>query len=217
MSSDRRLPDPPDPSTLDPLLETWARGERIVRCHKSVFGATEYNPGLGRGRFHPFEPFEKAGGAGVPTVYGSSSLDGALSETVFHDLPIRGPGRSVLRSSLKTMLVSVLAPLRDLKLVQLHGYGFRRLEISRAELIESDAQYSQTVGWARALHACESRIDGLVWVSRQHDTSLALVLFGDRVKRADLEVVDPPLPLYLGPGFDEVQRAAEQAGITVVE
>lgn len=209
MSSDPRLPDPPDPSTLDPLLETWARGERIVRCHKSVFGATEYNPGFGRGRFHPFD--------GVPTLYGSGSLDGALSETVFHDLPIRGPGRSILRSSLKTMLVSVLAPLRDLKLVQLHGFGLRRLEISRAELIESESQPSQTVRWARALHACGSGIDGLVWVSRQHDTSLALVLFGDRVRRADLEVLEAPLPLYRGEGFDEVQRAAEQAGITVIE
>ncbi len=145
-------------------------------------------------------------------------MAGALSETVFHDLPIRGAGRSILRSSLKTMMVSVLSPLRDLKLVQLHGYGLRRLEISRAELIESGAgQYGQTAKWAEALHACGSGIDGLVWVSRQHDTSLALVLFGDRVRRADLEVVDPPLPLYLGPGFDEVQRAAEQAGITVAE
>lgn len=215
MSFDPRLPDPPDPSTLDPLLETWARGERIVRCHKSAFGATEYNPGFGRGRFHPFENDK---GTGVPTVYGSSSLDGALSETVFHDLPIRGEGRSILRSSLKTMMVSVLSPLRDLKLVQLHGYGLRRLEISRAELIESGAgQYGQTAKWARALYACGDKIDGLVWVSRQHDTSLALVLFGDRVKRADLEVIDPPLPLYLNAGFVEVQRAAEQAGITVLE
>lgn len=209
MSSDLRLPDPPDPSTLDPLLETWARGERIVRCHRSVFGATEYNPGFGRGRFHPF---------GVPTLYGSSSLDGALSETVFHDLPIRGPGRAILRSSLKTMLVSVLAPVRDLKLVQLHGYGLRRLEISRAQLIESGSdEYTRTLGWARALHGCGERIDGLVWVSRQHDTSLALVLFGDRVPRPDLEVIEAPLPLYRGDGLEAVQRAAEQAGITLLE
>lgn len=145
-------------------------------------------------------------------------MDGALSETVFHRVPIRGTDRSIPRSFLKTMLVSVLAPTRDLKLVQLHGYGLRRLEISRAELIETGAdRYEQTTRWARALHACGDQIDGLVWVSRQHDTSLALVLFGDRVKRADLEVIDPPLPLYLNAGFVEVQRAAEQAGITVAE
>lgn len=181
-----------------------------MRCHKSVFGATEYNPGFGRGRFHPFD--------GVPTLYGSSTLDGALSETVFHDLPVRGEGRSVLRSSLKTMLGSVLAPLRDLTLVRLHGFGLHRLGISRAELIASGAdRYSQTVRWARALHASSDRIDGLVWVSRQHDTSLALVLFGDRVRRADLEVLEAPLPLYQGDGFDVVQRAAEQAGITFLE
>lgn len=210
MSSDPRLPDPPDPSTLDPLLETWARGGRIVRCHRSVFGATEFNPGFGRGRFHPF--------GDVPTLYGAGSLDGALSETVFHDVPIRGASRCILRSSLKTMLVSVLAPRRDLQLVQLHGYGLRRLGTSRAELVESGAdQYGQTARWAEALHDCGDGIDGLVWVSRQHDTSLALVLFGDRVRRADLEVIEPPLPLYLGAGFEEVQRAAEQAEITVAE
>lgn len=215
MSSDLRLPDPPETFTLDPLLETWARGERIVRCHKSCFGATEFNPGFGLGRFHPFQD---PGGTGVPTLYGSSSLAGALSETVFHRVPIRGTDRSIPRSFLKTMLVSVLAPIRDLTLVQLHGFGLRRLEISRAEIIENGAdRYEQTTRWARALHTCGDQIDGLVWVSRQHDTSLALVLFGDRVKRADLEVIDPPLPLYLGLGFDEVQRAAEQAGITVIE
>lgn len=85
-------------------------------------------------------------------------------------------------------------------------------------LIESDAaRYGETVRWAQALHACEERVDGLVWVSRQYDTAFALVLFGDRVFRKDLEIAEPPLPLYVGPAFDGLQEAAEQAGITVLE
>jgi hypothetical protein len=169
---------------------------------------------MGLGRFHPFAD---RGGHGVPTIYGSSTLDGALSETLFHNVPVRGPRKAIRRSSLTAMLVSVLVPLRDLTLVQLHGHGLRRLEVSRAELIESDsAHYPQTVHWARALHAASDRIDGLVWVSRQHDTAFALVLFGDRVRRVDLDVVEPPLPLYLGAGFDEVQRAAGEAGIIIL-
>ena len=212
MSSDLPVPDP---ATLDPLLQTWPPGERIVRCHDSRFGATEFNPGLGRGRFHPFRA---ATGSMVPTLYGASSLNGALSETVFHGVPLRGSVRTILRPVLKPMLVSTVVAVRELTLAQLHGFGLRRLEVSRAELIESGAaHYGETVRWAHALHACDDRIDGLVWVSRQYDTAFSLVLFGDRVVRRDLKVAEPPLPLYTGPGFDGVQEAAEQAGITVLE
>jgi hypothetical protein len=116
------------------------------------------------------------------------------------------------------MLVSTLAAVRELTLAQLHGYGLSRIGVSRSELIETRATaYARTVAWARALHACDSRIDGLVWVSRQHDDAYALVLFGDRVARRDLVVVEPPVPLYLGSGYRAVQAAADKAGITIIE
>lgn len=212
MSSDLPVPDP---AALDPLTQAWPPGERIVRCHDSRFGATEFNPGVGRGRFHPFRT---AAGHTVPTLYGATSLNGALSETVFHEVPVRGPFRTILRPGLKPMLVSTVVAVRELRLAQLHGFGLRRLGVSRAELIESDASYyGEAVRWAQALHACDGRIDGLVWVSRQYDTAFALVLFGDRVVRRDLRIAEPPLPLYAEPGFTRVQEAAEQAGITVLE
>ncbi len=37
----------------------------IWRCHGSKLGAGEFNPGLGRGRFHPFVDGE---GVPVPTM-----------------------------------------------------------------------------------------------------------------------------------------------------
>jgi hypothetical protein len=93
-----------------------------------------------------------------------------------------------------------------------------RLGISRAELIASESdQYPRTVLWAQALHTCRPDADGLVWVSRQHDTSLALVLFGDRVHSEDLVVEEPPQPLAVGPGYEEVQRAADLAGIALLD
>jgi hypothetical protein len=210
LSSD--LPGPP--AILDPLLQTWPQGEGFFRCHDSRFGATEFNPGVGRGRFHPF--LDRAGHS-VPTLYGASSLDGALSETIFHGIPVRGPDRNVRRGTLKAMLVSTLAPARELTLARLHGHGLRRLGISRVELIEAGPdRYGETVLWAQALHARDKRIDGLIWVSRQYDSSSALILFGDRVRREHLMVLEPPLPLYVDPGFEMVERVAEQAGISVV-
>jgi len=186
-----------------------------VRCHDSSFGATEFNPGFGHGRFHPFK---SARGDGVPTLYGASALDGALSESIFHSVPLHGPSplRAIRRSVLRPMQISTLAPRRDLKLVQLHGFGLRRLGVSRVELIEAD-HYPSTVSWAAAFHAWSDEVDGLVWVSRLHDTAFSLVLFGDRVARADLEVVEPPLAIFLGEGFSRIEEAAERAKITILE
>jgi len=115
------------------------------------------------------------------------------------------------------MLVSTIAARRSLTLIQLHGFGLKRLQVSRAELIESVARrYSRTVEWAAVLHGALEEADGLIWVSRQLDTSFSLVLFGDRVHRDDLEVIEPPVPLFLGDGYAEVQRIAELAGIAIL-
>jgi RES domain len=196
-------------------VEVWPRGRGIVRCHDSRFGATEFNPGFGRGRFHPFRDSRDAV---VPSLYGASTLDGALSESIFHNVPARGSGKAIRRSVLKPMQVSTIAARRDLKLVQLHGHGLSRLGITRAELIDAEArQYSRTAAWAEALYTRVEKADGLVWVSRKHETSFALVLFGDRADRSDLEVIEPPLPLFVGDGLEEIQRIANLAGIAVLE
>ncbi len=199
---------------LDPLIHLWQRGSPLLRCHDSRFGATEFNPGLGAGRFHPLVAGD---GEPIPTLYGSGSFAGALSETVLHDVPIRGPHRWVRQSRLLPLMVSTLAPGRDLRLVQLHGLGLRRLRVARVELIESTAgDYPRARRWAEALHRCDARPDGLVWVARQHDTSLAVVLFGDRVDRGDLDVVEPPLPLVWGPGLERVRQTVEAADISLI-
>lgn len=183
----------------------------LLRCHDSRFGATEFNPGLGDGRFHPLRT---AGGASIPTLYGSDRLEGAVSETVFHNVPIRGPRRRIRLPALRSLMLSTLAPRRDLQLAQLHGHGLRRLQISRRELVESEAsRYAWTRRWAAAIYRSGEDIDGLMWVSRQHDTSFAFVLFGDRVARDALEVIEPPLPLAWGPGLERVWQAAEEADI----
>jgi hypothetical protein len=201
---------------LRPILQTWGSGRPFVRCHHIRFGATEFNPGLGlAGRFHPFADGESRK---VPSLYAADNLDDALSETVFHDVPVRGPGKGVTKLALQPMVVSTLACERELSLVQLYGFGLSRLGLSRAELIETASEeYERTAAWAQALHASDERIDGLLWVSRQNDASLALVLFGDRVARATLQVVEAPQPLYFSPGYDEIQRAAGLAGITIIE
>lgn len=136
---------------------------------------------------------------------------------MLHSIPARGSLKIVRRERLKSLGVSVLSPRRELTLLQLHGFGLHRLGVTREELIASEAeQYPRTVLWARVLHACRREADGLIWVSRQHDRSSCLVLFGDRVSEADLRIVRRPRPLVTT-AFETVQAAANAAGIAIVD
>lgn len=88
---------------------------------------------------------------------------------------------------------------------------------SRAKLIESEADcYPQLAPWGQALHDCPAEADGLLWRSRHYDDAYACLLFGDRVGRRDLVVVEPSLPLALGRGRELVDEGAEVAGITLI-
>jgi hypothetical protein len=197
-----------------PNLVLWSAGKVMYRVHHSAYGSTEFNPGEGSGRFHPIFTSD---GRAIPTLYGSGTVDGALSETVFHRVPLSGPGKRVASSALKPLVLCTLACRRDLVLIELQGFGLRKLGVTRRQLIDTDVdQYERTRLWAEALYAREPQADGMVWMSRQHDVSEALVLFGTRVARKELEVIESPR------GFDraaperaEINRAAEAAGITI--
>jgi hypothetical protein len=154
----------------------------------------------------------------VGTLYGAADDAGAISETAFHDVPVRAGPPLMRLSALTSMVISTLAARRVLRLASLHGHGLRRVRASRTELIESDAdQYPALAAWGQALHDCPAMPDGIVWRSRHYDDAYALVLVGDRVRRRELDVIEPPLPLALGQGLERLYVLAERAGITLVE
>ncbi len=153
----------------------------------------------------------------VPVLYGSDQENGAIAETVFHDVPVTGPGRILFESRLERLSLTVLRPTRDLRLAQLLGFGLQRLGIRARNLTDTEAsEYPRTNLWAQALHGALPDIDGLLWMSRQFNAARAIVLFGDRISVGTLEVVAPPLPLRLGRGRDLLDRAANAAGIAIV-
>jgi hypothetical protein len=214
---------PPAPTTssdivaLDPLTTTWAAGTVFYRCYDVSWGSRDFYAGdpAHRGRFHPLIPVTES--TAVPVLYGASDELGALSETVFHDVPVRGT-KHVPHAKLHRRLIVPLSVTRDLTLVDLTSAGLSRLGLSRGELVESGARsYPDTAAWARALHDHPTAVDGMTWVSRQHDTSRAVVMFGDGVNTVDLEVPEGAIPLTLaaGAGLDLVCREADRAGITI--
>jgi len=217
-------PEPPeDPSALDPLVEPMLpAGMELWRIHRWVkhgapeftHRAAQFNPGFGRGRFHPFPG---AGGAPVPTLYAAENWEGAICETVFHDVPLSGPDRRKARAELATRAMSRVRLTRDVLLVDLRTLGLGRLGLHRQELIDTEAdQYPRTARWGRAFHQARPGAVGLMWMARLADLR-AMVFFGDRVTEKDFAVSDAPLSLGEGEGLAMVMELAEKAKILITE
>lgn len=226
----------------DPLLHPWNPATPLSRCHPDVYGPTEFYAGRpGGARFSAFTP--SGASQPLPVLYAAGTVDGALSETVLHEVPVRGPDKRINRSDADGLQISMIAATRELRLADLTSEGLSRLGVSRLELIESDrVSYPVTAEWARAIHGHHHSdgffFDGLTWVSRQHDTSLCVVLFGDRVTWVcdtpgvdgnppasgppDIDLVDPhdpltTLPLSVGAGKEFLDSICDRADITIVD
>ena len=206
------LPEPPPAATLDPATTTWSAGRRLFRVH-GASPANGFNPGYGRGRFHPLHDSR---GESIPTLYAADEIDGALSESVFRD--ITGSVGHIHRADLDPLRLSRLVLEVDLRLVDLTGLALRRLGLTRGQLIEAPARsYGKTARWAETLHEACASAHGLMWVSRQLDTARAVVLFGDRVRPSWQRPDGPAEPLGGGRGFPRVCAAAGRANIAVVQ
>lgn len=171
---------------LDPLFDLWPAGRVIHVIHDTAFAPESFNPGVdGAGRLRKptrFAPIRDVKGQVVPYLYGGATLDCAIFETVFHDVPIAAVDKFVDLAEFAQRGHGELTPGRDLKLVDLTSEGLHRLKVPKDELIASPARdYPDTALWAQALHRQFAEVDGLLWMSRQRDRDHALLLFGDRV------------------------------------
>lgn len=180
-----RAPAPP----LDPLFERWPAGEVIHVIHDTRYAPQSFNPGVDdKGELRiptRFAPIRSRRGRVVPYLYGGSTREGAIFETVFHNVPIDADDKFVDLDDFAQRGHGQLVPSRDLRLVDLTTDGLHRLKVPKEELILSAARdYPATARWAEALHHQFKDIDGLVWMSRQRDRDRAVVLFGDRVRGA---------------------------------
>lgn len=204
------------------MVHTYDAGSRLVRVHSAhrdghAFTDVSRGAPLAAGRFSPFVPDGTE--QHVSVLYAAEDFEGAVSETVFHDVPVRGDQRGP-RLRLRDRVATTIEVRRSLRLVNLTSRGLSKLEVARTELIESDPKaYPTTASWARALHDSPTAPDGLLWVSRQHDTSVCVVLFGGRVDQDDVQPVPGlvPVPLYAGDGYERVAQMAHEAGITLTE
>ncbi len=206
---------PPVTSPLpEPITTVWPANTPIIRCYDNEYGSTEFNPGPAKARFRPIHD----GPVIVPTIYGADLADGALSETVFHSVPVKpSKAKRIREASLRPKLLTSIACDHDLKLLKLTGTGLGRIGVTHAQLIESSAnQYPATALWAQALYDEATDAHGMVWRSRQNNDAEALVIWGTRVARKNLVSTAAPLALAHGKGLDQVREIALQLQITLV-
>lgn len=189
------------------------KGERLHRVHLAQFAGTAFNPC--RGAPTRFAPITDHAGACIPSLYAGSSVEAAIFETLFHDIPPTVRRKTFPRSLLGHRCHSEIELGRELRLAELRAPDLGLWHVARANLIASSpANYGETARWAEALHRNFADFDGMIWTSNQCDPADAMILFGDRIAATDLTLV------ATHGGTDrtfeaEVQRAAKRAGITL--
>ncbi|MEV4900109.1 RES family NAD+ phosphorylase [Citricoccus sp. NPDC055426] len=120
----------PDGDSVDPLIETLPAGSTLYRVHSTVYSAATFHPGSAPAR--PSARFSFFGDPPVPTLYAAETVDAALNETILREIPLRGG--AILLDQIEALALSPRIIQRDVRLLQLHGHGFRHVKAAPAEL-----------------------------------------------------------------------------------
>lgn len=198
------------PASVRPAgLFTVDPGTRLFRNHHRDFGGATFNPC--RGGATRFAPLLTPAGTCIPTFYAATTFDGAAYETMFRDPPSEYGGYR--RQLLEDRGVSVIAPLRTLRLVGLFTPELRRLGVPPEEMFQAhDSVYPFCRALAEMAWQDNPDADGIVWSPVRDSAARAMLLFGDRLSPADFSVesvrlveTDPTL-------LDELTETAARCG-----
>jgi len=206
------VPAPPDLIDCHYELESFP----FHRIFDGALHPAAFNPGFGWSRF---APFKDRNGAIVPTIYGATSFECAVAETLFHDIAPAARFKTISLAKIEHRAWAILVPAASLRLVTLFEPDLNRWGISRTNLIDTPpSTFAATQRWAAAIHAADPAAQGLLWTSRRYDRERCLMLFGDRVQPNELLVpVHVPAPLTSRTGLlEELQSLARRFGITIV-
>ena len=180
------VPSPPELLNSPNIVEL-ERGELLHRVHDRAFAGDDFNPC--RGGPTRFAPIRDQEGRCIPSLHAGTTLESAIYETIFHDVPPSANRKTVPRGMVESCSHSTLLMRRSLRLASLRAPDLMRWGVRRDVLIGSlPAQYARTALWAKAIHDQFGDVHGLIWTSNLCDPEGALLLFGDRVSATDLLV-----------------------------
>lgn len=181
------VPKPPD-RLPKPNVDSLDARNVLHRVHARELAGNAFNPCKG-GRTR-FAPIYNATGDCVPSLYAGLTLESAIYETVFHDVPLSSDRKTAPREAVEKRKQSTLLVRRKLRLASLRAPDLLKWGVRRELLIGSlPTQYARTALWAQAIHAQFPDVEGLIWTSKLCDPDAAVLLFGDRVAGTDIDVV----------------------------
>ena len=197
-----------------PLLEL-ARGTILHRVHDldaacDEFIASDAGPASVRrgGRFDPLPQRVP-----VPVLYAASQAEAALAEVLAH-IDARGVLHADGTGEAGHRALSRLRVARTLRVVAFCGLDLHRFPLRHAHLAEcGKSDYPRTREWALAIRRRARRAQGMAWVSRQDNTSLSFVFWGDRMNSGDLEPHGRATPLAGRRGAAMVRRVLHRLGV----
>lgn len=178
------------------------------RVHKNQYLPNIFNPSVkGNARF---SPIRNTRGDIIPTLYAATTMQGAMMETVFHDVPYKKGIKTVFKRHLAGEVHSTLMFHVDFNLVDLSKVALRKMGIKPEHLISTTkAHYPETRAWAEALYAEYPAAQGLLWTSRQDDRCNAVVLFGSRIEPSEFSATGTSTTLMTaGVVWDPVSQLA---------
>ena len=205
----------PPANLARPNVVTFEAGALLERIHDQSYRPNEFNPCNGAPT--RFAPIQAVQGDCVPALYAGDTLESAIYETIFHDIPAEARRKTVPRMLVEGRAHGQLEVLRDLKLAWLRGPDLKKWRISRDSLtMTSPKRYPATARWAEAIHHQYPEVEGLIWTSNQCDPDTAYLFFGDRVAATDFRVVRVR-DGRLDAGFlSDVRQAGRRSGITIM-
>ena len=104
----------PPAKLTDPNIITLGTGALLHRVHDRNYDADGFNPCM----VAPtrFAPIGDAKGNCVPSLYAADTLEAAIHETIFHDIPVVTDAKTVPRTLVQSRAHGQLEVLRDLRL-----------------------------------------------------------------------------------------------------
>lgn len=107
---------------LDATVVLWGKGQEFY--YDAIYKGNGFNPGRkGNARF---SPIRAPGGKIIPTLYAGTTLDRALMETIFHDVPFTAGFKPLSIKKMAGKVHTVFTPRVDLKLIDLSTIALRR-------------------------------------------------------------------------------------------
>lgn len=204
---------PKPPNAFPTHVTELSVGALLWRIHAQDRAGDTFNPGFGATRFAPIGPKRKR----VPTAYAADGFEAAVYETIFHDLDPAQAFKTYPLTALADVRCSVLRIENPLALRSFLAPDLMKLGVARTQLIDTPArEFPDTRKWSAALHRKDAATHGMVWESRAYPSSLAMMLFGDRLPAGSLSVVST-VRIDSDPGLAmRFRTLANRSGVTLI-